>query len=95
MNMPPRAANNYTTEQLLELALAMLDNARREQNDERMPIINKWLTDNFTLELIRAKVASDRVDAAINPFSHVSLFKGGRTIWELGSSSGDEHRGQS
>jgi hypothetical protein len=72
----------------------MLDNARREQNDERMPIINKWLTDNFTLELIRAKVAPNKADAAINPFSHVRLLKGARTIC-VGSSSGDEHRGQS
>ena len=47
MNIPPRAANNYTTEQLLELSLELLDDARREQTDERMPIINNWLTNNF------------------------------------------------
>ena len=58
MNIPARAANNYTTEQLLELALGLLDDARREQTDGRMPIIDKWLTNNFTLEIIRAKVAS-------------------------------------
>ncbi len=62
MNMPPWAANNHTTEQLLELALAMLDNARRELNSERMPISNNWLTDNFTLEIIRAKVAANKTN---------------------------------
>jgi hypothetical protein len=58
MTMPPWATNKYTTEQLLELALVMLDNARREQNDERMSIINEWLTDHFAPEIIRAKVGS-------------------------------------
>jgi hypothetical protein len=66
MNMPQRAANNYTTEQLLETALALLDNARREQTYERMPIIDKWLTSNFTLEIIRAKVAANRANTTIN-----------------------------
>jgi hypothetical protein len=66
MTMPKGAANNHTTEQLLELALGMLDNARREQNGERMPVIDKWLTDNFTLEIIRAKVAANKANAAIN-----------------------------
>jgi hypothetical protein len=56
MTMPQWATNKYTTEQLLELALVMLDNARREQNDERISIINKWLTDHFAPEIIRAKV---------------------------------------
>src|SRR5271166_4964241 len=51
MNVPPWAANNYTTEQLLELALGLLDDARREQTDERMPIINNWLTNNSPLKL--------------------------------------------
>lgn len=31
MNISPRAANNYTTEQLLETALALLDNVRRDK----------------------------------------------------------------
>jgi len=66
MNIPQRAANNYTTEQLLETALALLDNARREQTDMRMPLINNWLTNNFTLEIIRAKVAANKANAAIN-----------------------------
>jgi hypothetical protein len=66
MNMPERAANNNTTERLLELALAMLDSARCEQNNERMPSINSWLTNNFTLEIIRAKVAANKANATIN-----------------------------
>jgi hypothetical protein len=66
MNVPPRAANNYTTEQLLETALALLDSAKREQTYERMPIINNWLTNNFTLEIIRAKVAANKANATIN-----------------------------
>ena len=66
MNVPPRAANNYTTEQLLELALGLLDDARREQTDERMQMINHWLTNNFTLEVIRAKVAANKANATIN-----------------------------
>jgi hypothetical protein len=66
MNIPQRAANNYTTEQLLETALALLDNARREQTYERMPIVNNWLTNNFTLEIIRAKLAANKANAIIN-----------------------------
>ncbi len=66
MNLPPRAANNYTTDQLLEAALALLDSARRDQTYERMPIIDKWLTNNFTLEIIRAKVATNKANATIN-----------------------------
>jgi hypothetical protein len=66
MNMPQSAANNYTTEQLLETALALLDNARREQIYERMPVIDKWLTNNFSLEIIRAKVAANKATATIN-----------------------------
>ena len=64
MTMPQRAANNYTTEQLLESALALLDSARREQTYE--PVIDNWLTDNFTLEIIRAKVAANKANSAIN-----------------------------
>jgi hypothetical protein len=66
MNMPQRAANNHTTEQPLETALALLDSARRDQTYERMPIIDKWLTNNFTLEIIRAKVAANKANATIN-----------------------------
>jgi hypothetical protein len=66
MNVPQGAANNYTTEQLLETALALLDSARREQVYERMPIIDKWLTNNFTLEVIRAKVAANKANVALN-----------------------------
>jgi uncharacterized membrane protein YebE (DUF533 family) len=65
MNIPQRAANNYTTEQLLETALALLDNARREQNNAQLPI-DHWLTNNFTLEIIRAKVAANKANATIN-----------------------------
>jgi hypothetical protein len=65
MNIPLRATNNYTTERLLELALAMLDNARREQSNGRFPTDN-WLTNNFTLEIIRAKVEGNKANAAIN-----------------------------
>lgn len=64
MTIPRRAANNYTTEQLLESALALLDTARREQTYE--PVIDKWLTNNFTLEFIRAKVAANKANATIN-----------------------------
>jgi hypothetical protein len=66
MNISPRAAKNYTTEQLLETALALLDNARREQGGERMLINDNWLENNFTLEIIRAKVANNKANSAIN-----------------------------
>jgi hypothetical protein len=66
MTMPQRSTNNYTTEQLLETALVLIDNARREQTYERMPIIDKWLTNNFALEIIRAKVAANKANATIN-----------------------------
>ena len=66
MNVPLSAANNYSTEQLLETALELLDSARREQTYERMPVIDKWLTNNFTLEIIRAKVAANKTNASIN-----------------------------
>jgi hypothetical protein len=52
MNIPLGATNSHTTERLLELALAMLDDARREQNNTQLPA-NNWLTNNFTLEIIR------------------------------------------
>ena len=66
MNISPRAAKNYTTEQLLETALALLDNARREQGGERTLINDNWLENNFTLEIIRAKVANNKANSAIN-----------------------------
>ena len=66
MTMPQTATNNYTTEQLLETALALLDSARREQTYERMPVIDKWLTNNFTLEIIRAKVAANKANGPVN-----------------------------
>jgi hypothetical protein len=66
MNISPRAANNYTTEKLLETALSLLDNARREQAGERMLTNDNWLENNFTLEIIRTKVAANKANAAIN-----------------------------
>jgi hypothetical protein len=65
MNISLGAANSHTTEHLLEFALAMLDDARREQNNVQLPADN-WLTNNFTLELIRAKVAVNKANATIN-----------------------------
>jgi hypothetical protein len=65
MNIPLGAANSHTTERLLELALAMLDSAGREQNNDQLPA-NNWLTNNFTLEIIRAKVAANKANAIIN-----------------------------
>jgi hypothetical protein len=64
MNVPLGAADRHTTEHLLELALAMLDDARREQNSVQLPADN-WLTTNFTLEIIRAKVAANKASGAI------------------------------
>jgi hypothetical protein len=66
MNISPRVANNYTTERLLETALALLDNARREQAGEQMLTNDNWLVNNFTLEIIRAKVAANKANAATN-----------------------------
>jgi hypothetical protein len=65
MSVPPKATNYHTTEHLLELAHTMLENARHEQNNDRLPA-NNWLTDNFTLEIIRAKVAANKANAIIN-----------------------------
>jgi hypothetical protein len=65
MSVPLKATDFYTTEHLLELALTMLDSARRDQTDDRLPA-NNWLTNNFTLEIIRAKVAANKVNAIIN-----------------------------
>ena len=65
MNIPLRAVHNHTTERLLELALTMLDDARREQNNVQLPA-NNWLTNNFALEIIRAKVAANKANSSIN-----------------------------
>ena len=65
MSVPLKATSYHTTERLLELALTMLENARREQNADQLPA-NNWLTNNFTLEIIRAKVAANKANAVIN-----------------------------
>ena len=65
MNVPLKATSYHTTEHLLELALTMLDAARREQSNDELPA-NHWLTNNFTLEIIRAKVAANKANAIIN-----------------------------
>ena len=65
MSVPPKAASYHTTEHRLELALAMLESARREQNNDQLPA-NNWLTNSFTLEIIRAKVAANKANAIIN-----------------------------
>jgi hypothetical protein len=65
MNVPLKATSCHTTEHLLELALTMLDNARLEQTNAQLPA-NNWLTNNFTLEIIRAKVAANKANAIIN-----------------------------
>jgi hypothetical protein len=65
MSVPLKATNFHTTERLLELALTMLESARREQTNDQLPV-NNWLTNNFTLEIIRAKVAANRSNALLN-----------------------------
>ena len=65
MSVPLKATSYHTTERLLELALTMLENARREQNTDQLPA-NNWLTNNFTLEIIRAKVAANKANAVLN-----------------------------
>ena len=65
MSVPLKATNFHTTEGLLELALTMLEGARREQNNEQLPA-NNWLTNNFTLEIIRARVAANKANAVIS-----------------------------
>ena len=65
MSVPLKATDFHTTEHLLELALTMLENARREQNTDQLPA-NNWLTNNFTLEIIRAKVAANKANAILN-----------------------------
>jgi hypothetical protein len=46
-----RKAAEFSTEELLRMALAMLETARNEQRKG-----NRWLVHNLTLETIRAKV---------------------------------------
>jgi hypothetical protein len=65
MSVPLKATRFHTTERLLELALTMLESARREQNNDQLPA-NNWLTNNFTLEIIRAKVAANKANALLN-----------------------------
>jgi hypothetical protein len=65
MSIPVRAVDFHTTEHLLELALSMLDSARTEQTNDRLPA-NNWLTNNFTLEIIRAKVAANKTNLVLN-----------------------------
>jgi hypothetical protein len=66
MSVPLKATNYHTTERLLlELALTTLDSARLEQNNDQLPANNR-LTNNFTLEIIRAKVATNKANATIN-----------------------------
>jgi hypothetical protein len=65
MSVPLEATLYHTTERLLELALAMLDDARRAQNSDQLPA-NNWLTNNFTLEIIRTKVAANKANTIIN-----------------------------
>jgi len=65
MSVPLKATNFHTTERLLELALTMLESARHEQTNDQLPA-NNWLTNNFTLEIIRAKVAANRSNALLN-----------------------------
>ena len=64
MSVPLKATSYHTTERLLELALTMLENARREQNTDQLPA-NNWLTNNSTLEIIRAKVAANKANAIL------------------------------
>jgi hypothetical protein len=65
MSVPLEATSFHTTERLLELALTMLENERREQNNEQLPA-NDWLINNFALEIIRAEVAANKTNALIN-----------------------------
>jgi hypothetical protein len=72
MNIPLVVSNSNTTDHLLELALAMLDDARYEQNNVQLPA-NNWLTNNFTLEIILAKVAANKTNGTINVSASATL----------------------
>jgi hypothetical protein len=50
----------------------MRDNARRGQNNDQLPA-NNWLTNNFTLEIIRAKVAANKANAIVNVYVSVAV----------------------
>jgi hypothetical protein len=65
MDVPLKATSYHTTERLLELALTMLDTERLEQSNDQLPA-NNWLSNNFSLEIIRAKVAANKANAVIN-----------------------------
>ena len=65
MSVPLKATDFHTTERLLEVALTMLESARREQNNDHL-LANNWLTNNFTLEIIRTKVAANKANAILN-----------------------------
>jgi hypothetical protein len=76
MNVSPRAINNYTTEQLLESALALLENARREQAGERMPINDNWLGNNLRWKLFEQRWQPIRLTRRLTSrigAQHVSL----------------------
>jgi hypothetical protein len=64
----------------------MLDDARREQNNVQLPI-NNWLTNNFTLELIRAKVAVNKANGAESrsPSAALSQRACGSTVGDAAS----------
>lgn len=54
---PAAISTEYTTEELLGLALKMLDVAAQEQRGERARgLKERWLTNNTTLEVIRYRV---------------------------------------
>jgi hypothetical protein len=46
----------YSTEELLRLALTMLDSARTDQIEKRRG--KTWLIKNLTLEVIRARITA-------------------------------------
>ncbi len=48
----------YSTNELLKLALTMLDVARENQIERKRN--QKWLIDNTTLEVIRARVIKNK-----------------------------------
>jgi len=64
MSVPLKATSYHITEHLLGLAFTMLENARHEQNNDQLPA-NNWLTNNFTLEIIRGKVAANKANAIL------------------------------
>ncbi len=50
-DLVPKYSKQYTTAELLELALTMLDTAASEQRGKK-----QWLSHNLTLEVIRHRV---------------------------------------